>query len=94
MYTVVLAAIIELISLPVIGPGILFPYGLAIGVCVAAVNLNIIESSIKRAVDRGKKWPVFFGLLIRVLLYAGAFLMAVRTSNISGLGAAIGFYFN
>ena len=86
-----MAAIIEVISLPILGVSILFPYGLSIGVCAAAINLNIIESTIKRAVDRGKKGPVVIGFFIRMLLFAGAFWLAVRTSNVSGLGAAIGF---
>ena len=73
------------------GPNILFPYGLAVGVCAAIVNLNIISVSIDRAVERGRRGPVIIGFIIRILLYAGAFWLAVRTSGISGLGAAIGF---
>ena len=85
------AAIAEVISLPVFGLNILFLYGLAIGVCVAIVNLHIISITIARAVERGKKTPVIAGFIVRALLYGGAFLLAVRTSGASGLGAAAGF---
>ena len=91
IYTIIAAAACEVISLPIFGLGILFPYGLAIGVCVAIVNLSVISSSIDKAVERGRKGPVVAGLIIRILLYGGAFLLAVRTANISGLGAAVGF---
>jgi len=79
------------ISLPIVGPGILFPYGLAIGTCVSIINLGIISISIGSAVERGKKGPVIVGYIVRILLYAGAFLLAIKTSGITGLGAAIGF---
>ena len=91
LYSLIAAVITGVISLLVIGPDIFFPYGLAIGICIAIVNLNIISVSIERAFDRGKRWPVIVGFFIRVLLYGGAFLLAVRTSPISGLGAAIAF---
>ena len=69
----------------------MFPYGLAIGACVAIVNLNIISTSIDRAVAKGKKGPVIFGFILRLLLYFGAFWLAITTSGLTGLGAAIGF---
>ena len=79
-----------MISLPAIGPSIRFSYGLAIGACVAIIALNIISLSIGRAAERGKKKPVIFGYIIRVLLYGGALFFAVRTSGLTFAGAAIG----
>lgn len=90
-YTIIAAAVCAVISQFVFGPGILFPYGLAVGVCVSLVNLSVISSSIERAVARGKKAPVIIGFFIRLVLYAGAFWFAVRTGGVSGLGAAVGF---
>ena len=83
--------IAELISLLVLGPNILFPYGLAIGACVAIVNLSVISVTINQAIERGKKGPVIWGFILRVVLYGGAFWLAVTTSGVSGVGAAIGF---
>jgi ATP synthase I chain. len=90
-YTIIAAAITEIISLPLLGLNIMFPYGLAIGVCVAILNLNIISKSIEKAVAQGKRSPVIVGFFIRTALYAGGFYLAVTTSLISGLAAAIGF---
>ena len=59
--------------------------------CVAVINLNIISSSIQKAVEKGKRSPVIFGFIIRIILYGGGFLLAVTTAPLSGLGAAIGF---
>ena len=91
LYTIIAAAVAEGISLPVLGPGVLFPYGLAIGVCAAVINLSVLSASIDRAVASGRKGPVAVGLIVRILLYCGAFLLAVRTDGVSGLGAAVGF---
>jgi hypothetical protein len=77
--------------LPALGPNVFFPYGLAIGVCVAIVNLHIISITIGRAVGQGKTGPVIAGFIIRILLYGGAFVMAVKTSGLTGLGVATGF---
>ena len=79
-----------MISLPVIGPGILFPYGLALGVCASVIALNIISISIDRAAERGKKGPVFFGFLFRIVIYGGAFWLAVKTAGVASMGAAVG----
>ena len=87
-----IAAIIAgLASLLIIGPNILFPYGLAIGTCIAIVNLNIISVSINSAVAKGRRGPVIAAFIIRIVIYGAVFLMGARTSYISGLGVAIGF---
>ena len=90
-YSIIAAVVAALVSLPVTGFSILFPYGMALGVCVSIVNLSVISSSIDRAVASGKKAPVIIGFLVRILLYAGAFWLAVSTGGLSALGAAIGF---
>jgi len=90
-YTIIAAAIAEIISLPLFGLNIMFPYGLAIGVCVAVLNLNIISKSIEKAVAQRNRSPVIVGFFIRIVLYGGGFYLAVTTSLISGLAAAIGF---
>ena len=90
LYTVIAAAVCQLISLPIVGPSILFTYGLAIGVCAAVIALNIIGFSVERATDSGKRKPVIFGYIFRILLYGGALILAVNTSVTSLAGAAIG----
>ena len=64
---------------------------MAIGAGAAIVNLFIISVSIERAVERGKKGPVTLGFFLRILLYGGAFVLAVRLSGVTAVGAVIGF---
>ena len=89
--TIIAAAISELLSLPLLGLTLFFPYGLAIGVCVAVLNLNIISKSIERAFEQRRRGPVVVGFFLRTALYGGGFYLAVTTSPLSGLAAAIGF---
>ena len=79
-----------MISLPVLGPNILFPYGLAIGTCVAIIALNIISFTVGQAAESGKRKPVVIGFIIRILFYGGVLYLAVSTSVLSLTGAAIG----
>jgi len=90
LYTIIAAAAVEIISLPVLGPNILFPYGLAIGACAAIISLYIISRTIEQAAESRRRSPVIFGFIIRVLLYGGALYLAVSTSPVSLAGAAIG----
>ena len=90
-YTLIAAAVCEIISLFIIGPGILFPYGLALGICAALINMSVLSFTVERSIALGKKGPVNAGLVIRIAIYAAAFLISARTGGISGLGTAIGF---
>ena len=69
----------------------MFPIGLAIGACVAIINLNILSKSIEKAVDQKNKTPVTIAFYIRMALYIGGLFLALNVSLISGLGAAVGF---
>ena len=79
-----------MISLPVLGPNLLFSYGLAIGACAAIIALNIISFTVTQAAQSGKKKPVITGFIIRILLYGGALYLAASTATLSLVGAAIG----
>ena len=79
-----------LVSLFIFDRKILFPYGLAVGVCAAAISLGIISSTIEKAVERGHRGPVVIGFFIRVLLYGGALMLAAGTGGLAVPGAAIG----
>ena len=90
-YTIIAAIATEVISLPLLGLNILFPYGLAIGTCIAIINLNIISTSISKAIEKGRKGPVTLGLIVRIMTYSGGALLTFTTSPIAGLGATVGF---
>ena len=89
-YSVIAAVIAGIVSLPVFGVSILFPYGLAVGTCASVICLHIIGSTIKKAVDQGRTAPVSVGFFVRVALYIAALCLAATTAPISFLGAVIG----
>jgi hypothetical protein len=89
-YTIIAAAAAAFISFLFYGLNIMFPYGLAIGVCASVINLGVISASIKRAVERGRKEPVTAGFIVRTLIYAGALVLAARTGALAFYGAALG----
>ena len=74
----------------ILGPNAFFPYGLAIGVCAAVISLNIISSTIDKAVAGGRKAPVIAGFVVRIVLYLAALYLAATTAPLAALGAAIG----
>ena len=78
LFTVISACGAVLISLPVLGPNILFPLGLAIGVGAAIAALFIISFSIEKAAESGKRNPVMFGFFVRIFLYGGALWLAAK----------------
>ena len=90
--TVVLAIIVEIISLPIIGWNTLFVYGLAIGTVVAIINTNILSKAVEKAVENNKRKYIIITYILRMVLYGGAFALSLKTANIAGLGTAIGFF--
>ena len=89
--TVILAIVFGAVSLLFFRSNAFFVYGLALGTCAAVANLNILCASIAQSAKKGKKWPVQGGLALRALIYCGAFLLAIYTAGLAGLGAGIGF---
>jgi hypothetical protein len=77
----------ELVSLALIGPGAAFPYGLVLGLAVAIIGMRLLAATVEALTGRtrGKK-IVTLGYLVRILLYALALYLCVRT----GLHALFG----
>lgn len=90
-YGIIVAAIVELASLPFLGPDVQFLYGLILGTAISIVNFNLMEITFKRALVSKSSVIAFVGYLIRLVLYGGAFYMAMKVSNISGLASLLGF---
>jgi hypothetical protein len=91
LYSIIAAGIAEVVSLPIVGASILFSYGLALGAAVAIINLHVLSSTITIATESGRKGAAILGYIVRIAIYAAAFWLTVRTSLLSGAGAAIGF---
>lgn len=91
LYGILVAAIIELVSLPFLGLDIQFTYGLVLGTAIAIFNFSIMAFTFKRALN-GKGVPIaILGYIVRLLIYGGAFYISMKVSPISGLGTVLGF---
>lgn len=89
-YSLIGAAICELISLALIGPDILFPYGLALGLAVSVIGLRLLAATIEAVTcSRGARGGTS-GYIIRILLYALALCLGARTGVLAFAGCAIG----
>ncbi|MDR1246755.1 MAG: hypothetical protein LBK57_06970 [Clostridiales Family XIII bacterium] len=88
---VIVALIFEAGSLLFLGFDTGFAYGLALGTAVSAVNFSILVFVSKRLLNGGRTWMGFAGYLVRLIVYGFAFFMALRVSNASAVGAALGF---
>ncbi|HZK02194.1 MAG TPA: ATP synthase subunit I [Anaerovoracaceae bacterium] len=91
-YSVLIALIIELISLCIIGWNPLFAYGLALGTCIAIVNYSIHAISIELsfAFRRGFSLTMV-GYVLRLIIYGGCFLVSYKTGTISGIATLFGY---
>ncbi|HHX13867.1 MAG TPA: ATP synthase subunit I [Clostridiales bacterium] len=90
-YTILIALVCELISLPFIGFNKDFAYGLALGTCIAIVNFNLLALTAKLTLERQKTLYSPLGYLLRMIIYGFVFWAALKISPLSALAAVIGF---
>ena len=74
LYSLIMAAVAEVVSLIVIGPNITFVLGLLIGTAVAIVGFIILVKTGQMLMDDKKKKPVVLGYVLRIFLYGISFL--------------------
>lgn len=91
LYGLIMAAVAEVISLFVIGPGIMFPAGLAVGTAVSIVGFVILVRTGQTMMEQSKKSPILLGYLSRLVLYGAAFLFCIKVSLQCGFGCGTGF---
>jgi len=89
--TAVLIGVAELVSLPTLGLSGQFPYGLALGGAVSILCLHLLSAAIGRALASGRKGAIYFGLILRIVIYGGALIFALRTGLYAGLGCMVGY---
>lgn len=90
-YGMIVAAICELVSLLLIGFDYQFLYGLSLGTAISIVNFNIMEFTLKRALEGYGSKLAFIGYVIRLIIYGGIFYASISLSTTSGIGTLIGF---
>ena len=90
--TIVLAFIVELVSLPFLGWSFLFSCGLALGTVIAIINTQILFGAVQKTVDTGNKKYIFTFKVLRLVLYGGGFVLALTISEMTGIATAICFF--
>ncbi|MDD2216596.1 MAG: ATP synthase subunit I [Eubacteriales bacterium] len=91
-YSVIVALLCEIVSLPFLGWNPRFAYGLTLGTCIAIANFNLLVFASKKALDRGKGAGLaFIGYIFRLFLYGGGFYMSYRLGTDSGLATLFGY---
>lgn len=92
IYAISAAMLMQLLSLPFLGPDIRFSYGLAFGTVVAIINHRILEKAGEWALIRGRgAGLIVVGYMVRLAIYGGAFLYALQLGTASGIACLLGF---
>ncbi|MBQ9060431.1 MAG: hypothetical protein IJ128_04760 [Firmicutes bacterium] len=89
--TICMAALAELISLPVIGPSLPFGIGVCAGTATTILSFLILVK-IGNMMDAKKtSAPMVGGYFVRMLLYGAVFFICIRASIPCGFGCLAGF---
>lgn len=92
IYSLVIALICEVVSLPILGWDIKFLYGLVLGTAVSIAGFSILVFTSKLTIERGKKSYSFISYMLRLILYGVAFVAAVKVSFPAGIACLIGIF--
>lgn len=90
-YSILIAVVMELISLVVLGVSSKFLLGLVSGTAVTIVNFTILERSAAKLMQKKSKGPVVAGYFIRLPIYGIVFYICLRAGLRSAVGCALGF---
>lgn len=92
-YAFIIAVLIEIASIPIIGIvgiGTEFAYGICLGTLVAAANFSIMSFAYSLMIETKKPLISMAAYTIRLLLAAGAVVVALNISITSAMGAFAG----
>jgi len=90
-YCIIIAIIMEAISLIVLGIDGGFALGLAVGTATAVMNFIILENSAVKLMKKNSSGPVVAGYFIRMPIYGAVFYLCLRVGIISAVSCALGF---
>lgn len=107
-YTILIAVAIQIVALVVLfalnltGRGgvegnflrlsLRFGYGLAMGTCISIVNFSILAFTLDRVLTTGKKAFMGISYILRLVIYGYVFYIAMKTSYLTGMACALGFF--
>lgn len=91
MHSIIIAVLMELISLAVLGISSKFLLGLVAGTAVTIVNFTILERSAVKLMQKQSKGPVVAGYFLRLPIYGAVFYACLMAGLRSAVGCALGF---
>ncbi len=91
IWALVMAVLAEVISLFVIGPGIMFPLGLVIGTAVAIFGFILLVKSGEALVVTRTGTVVILGYFFALILHGISFFICIRLSLACAVGCGSGF---
>ncbi len=91
VWALVMAVLAEVISLFVIGPGVMFPLGLAMGTAVAIFGFILLVKSGEASVVTRTGTIVVLGYFFALILHGIFFFICIRLSLVCAVGCGCGF---
>lgn len=91
MHSIIIAVLMELVSLAVLGISSKFLLGLVAGTAVTIVNFTILERSAVKLMQKQSKGPVVAGYFLRLPIYGVVFYACLMAGLRSAVGCALGF---
>jgi len=94
-YTIAIAVVIEVCSIPVLGFRAEFLCGLLAGALISVLSFIMMVYMSKRTLESGIRWMTSLGYLIRLPIYGAVFLICIKTGGlIAGIACLAGFLTN
>ena len=90
-YTLVIALVAEIISLPVIGFDLAYGCALVAGTAVTILNFNLLVYAGEQVMDKKKAAPMVGGYFVRLLIYGIGFFIAIKFGLHAAVGCAAGY---
>jgi hypothetical protein len=90
-YSIIVAIVMELVSLVVLGFSTKFLLGLFAGTATSIVNFTLLERSVVGLMQTNSKIPVVAGYFLRLPIYGAVFYACLMSGTSSVAGCALGF---
>ena len=89
-YALISAVLIELISIPIIGTGTEFAYGIGLGTLISVANFSLMSLAGSLMITTKNTFIGMLGYMIRMARAAAAVLIALKISMICATGTLAG----
>lgn len=90
-YSIIVAIIMELVSVIFIGLSTKFLLGMVVGTAVTLLNFSILERSSEMLMKKNSTGPMVGGYFIRMPIYGVAFYLCLRAGLYCAVACGLGF---